>query len=337
VIVLGILASAQGPERDIPTIVRDTSPSVVRLILRDQTGRELGSGSGFVVTTDGKIVTNAHVIAIKDTTQAEALFQDGASYRIAGVIAEDPDRDLAVLQLAATGKQFPYLQLGDSDRVQVGERVLAIGSPLAGLATVHTENTVSDGIVSGIREWPGRRMNVLQITAPISPGSSGGAVLNLRGEVIGVSFAQITDGQNLNFAIPVSYLRPLLKDGPITPLGAISVVTAQPKETPEPTIVGSYTGVWQSTKFPVSGAATMKVALNGSAMTASIFLTGGEITSATLTGNASKTGDDTWTVELSSKRPKLSVRGIFRGGTFVGDYRYTNFLTVDQGQWVLKR
>jgi S1-C subfamily serine protease len=94
--------------------------------------------------------------------------------------------------------------------VKVGEHVVAIGSPLAGLSTVSTEDTVSDGIVSGIREWPDGKMRVFQITAPLSPGSSGGALLNAAGQVIGVTFAQLKEGQNLNFVIPSEYVKDLL-------------------------------------------------------------------------------------------------------------------------------
>src|SRR6516225_1013196 len=103
------------------------------------------------------------------------------------------------------------LSIGNSDAVQVGDSVYAVGNP-EGL-----EGTFSQGIVSGIRESGGDRL--LQITAPISPGSSGGPVLNEKGEVIGVSVATFRDGQNLNFAVPSIYLKELLsKAGPLIPL-----------------------------------------------------------------------------------------------------------------------
>jgi S1-C subfamily serine protease len=99
------------------------------VIVRDQTGRELGTGSGFVVSSDGKVVTNYHVLHISGTTQAEARFTDGASYQVQSVLATDPNKDLAVLKLQAIGKEFQVVHLGDSDHVQIGEHVLAIGSP----------------------------------------------------------------------------------------------------------------------------------------------------------------------------------------------------------------
>jgi len=286
---------------------------------------------------DGKIVTNYHVVHVSGATQAEARFTDGASYLAQGVLTTDRDKDLAVLKLQAAGKEFHSLHLGDSERVQTGERVVAIGSPLAGFSPVSTEATVSDGLVSGVRDWPEHRMKVFQITAPISPGSSGGPLMNLNGEVIGVTFAQLVGGQNLNFAIPIVYIQPLLNDGPTKSLAEINLSTPNDPPRPEPAPTGSYTGVWQSSKFNVSGAASMTIRIADNIATAEIFLTGGEVASATLSGTAHRTGENIYTVELSSKRPRLSVRGIFRSNTFVGDYTYTRFLMLDQGQWVLKK
>jgi S1-C subfamily serine protease len=335
--VIAAVAQSNAPPKDIPALANDASPSVVRIVLRDQTGKELGSGSGFVVGRDGKVVTNYHVIQIPGTAQAEVRFSDGATYQIEGVLATDVDRDLAVLKLRAVGREFAPLRLGDSDHVQIGEHVVAIGSPLAGLANVSTEETVSDGIVSGRRDWPGGKMKVFQITAPLSPGSSGGALLSANGDAIGVTFAQLTEGQNLNFAIPVSYVQPLLTDGPTKLLSEVGGATHDNKPGTEAGLAGSYTGVWQSSRFSVSGAAVMTIRMDGNTVTADIFLTGGEITSATLTGIATKSGENIWTAQLMSKKPKLFVRAVFRGGAFVGDYTYSRFLMDDRGQWVLRK
>jgi S1-C subfamily serine protease len=307
------------------------------VLILDQTGRELGTGSGFLVSADGKVVTNYHVVSMPGAAQAELRFADGGSYQADGILAMDPDRDLAVLRIRATGRNFQFLTLANSDRVQVGERVLAIGSPLAGLSTVNTENTVSDGIVSGIRDWSNDKMKVFQITAPVSPGSSGGALLNMEGEVIGVTFAQLVVGQNLNFAIPIGYVQSLLHDGPTKALTAINGVLPDDRRETEGVPTGSYTGKWQSSKFSVSGAASMTIRVADNVATAEIFLTGGEVTSASLSGPARRTGENIWTVELGSKHPKLLVRGIFRDNSFVGDYTYTRFLMLDQGQWVLTK
>src|ERR1700719_1939876 len=111
-LMIAVTAVGQSPGgKDIPTLARETSPSVVRIVIRDQAGGELGSVSGFVIGSDGRVVTNYHVVHIPGTTQAEARFADGASYQVQGVLATDPDKDLAVLKLQATGKVFQAVHL----------------------------------------------------------------------------------------------------------------------------------------------------------------------------------------------------------------------------------
>jgi S1-C subfamily serine protease len=132
----------------------------------------------------------------------------GGEFAATGIVALKPDLDLAVLRVEAQG--VPVVALGDSDAVQVGERVVAIGSPMG------LQNTVSDGLVSAIREKAGQK--VFQITAPVSPGSSGGPLFNAKGQVIGITFASVTEGQNLNFAIPINDAKPLIGDATATTL-----------------------------------------------------------------------------------------------------------------------
>jgi hypothetical protein len=161
--------------------------------------------------------------------------------------------------------------------------------------------------------------------------------MNLNGDVIGVTFAQLVGGQNLNFAVPIAYVLPLLADGPTSSIVATNKPLADEPPKPEAVPSGSYTGMWQSSKFGVSGAAAMTIRIVENVASADIFLTGGEVRSATLSGIARRTGENIWTVDLSSKRPRLSVRGIFRSTSFMGDYTYSHFLTFDQGQWMLKK
>jgi len=205
------LASARAQEqevkKDIPAIARQARNSVVTVETKDQQGKPLGQGSGFVVGSDGRVVTNYHVI--QGAASGEIRFADGASYSVKGLLASDSERDLALLKLETTSNEFRFLNLGDSDRVEVGEQVIAIGSPLG------LEATVSPGFISGVREVNG--LKLLQTTAPISPGNSGGALVNLNGEVVGVpSFTltrvsrDATVSQNLNFALPSNYVRELL-------------------------------------------------------------------------------------------------------------------------------
>jgi len=116
--------------------------------------------------------------------------------------------DLAVLK--AEGHSLAHLSVGDSDSVRVGERVIAIGSPLS------LETTVSDGIVSAIRKQADG--TIFQITAPISPGSSGGVLLDTTGRAIGVTTAYIAEGQNLNFAVPINFAKSLLRSNEVVDL-----------------------------------------------------------------------------------------------------------------------
>jgi len=203
-IVLGagiIAAQSAPPKKDIPTIARTANGSIVSIVMSDKDGKPLGQGSGFLVSTDGLIVTNYHVIA--EGVTAVAKFPDGAFYLIDGIIASDKIRDVAILK--AHGQNFRPLKLGNSDRLQVGEEVVAIGSPLS------LESTVSNGIVSGVRSVKEEGGKYLQITAPISPGSSGGPLFNMSAEVVGITTMYLKGGENLNFAIPINDAKLLLR------------------------------------------------------------------------------------------------------------------------------
>ncbi len=175
--------------------------------MEDANGQPLSFGSGFFVG-NGQVTTNLHVIEGAARGYAKLVSQK-TKYNIEGITAVDAKRDLVILKIMNFGVQA--LPLGNSDTVQVGEPVYAVGNP-RGL-----EGTFSQGIISSIRKIGTDR--ILQITSPISPGSSGGPVLNTKGQVIGVSVATFRSGQNLNFAIPSNYLRALIQQiGPSKPL-----------------------------------------------------------------------------------------------------------------------
>ena len=221
------VAQEQEVKRDIPSIARDALKSVVTVETKDVLGKSLGLGSGFLVSGDGKVVTNYHVI--QGASFAEIRFPEGASYSVEGLLASNPERDLVVLKIKTTSNQFRFLSLGDSDRVEVGEQVIAIGSPLG------LEGTVSPGFISGVREING--LKLLQTTAPISRGNSGGVLINLAGEVVGVPTLSLVDvqqnatvSQNLNFAIPSSYVRELVNATTKEPSSLTAVVArSEPK------------------------------------------------------------------------------------------------------------
>lgn len=179
-------------------IATKSFPSVVLLLMEDSQGQPVSLGSGFFVD-GGYVATNAHVLrgASRGNVKLVGKPEKGEIVAIAGV---DASRDLVVL--AVKGITGPPLPISKSRQVAVGEEVYAIGNP-QGL-----EGTISQGIVSGVRNVGGT--DVLQITAPISPGSSGGPVLDQKGQVVGVAVATFRSGQNLNFAIPTEYLAALL-------------------------------------------------------------------------------------------------------------------------------
>ena len=145
------------------------------------------SGSGFYIDQRGTIVTNYHVI---DKAQKIRIINSNGSAYTGEVTIKGYDKDLDIAILSIEKKNGAFLPLGDSSSIKVGQPIYAIGSPL-GLA-----NTVSEGIISGIRTTG------IQITAPISPGSSGGALINKNGEVIWITYAAMQGGENLGFAIP---------------------------------------------------------------------------------------------------------------------------------------
>lgn len=191
---------AHETKKDIATISHDAQKAVFLIVVSNASGREIGQGSGVVVSNDGKVITNYHVI--DGASSAVIKFPNGAFFLIEGVLAADMAKDIAVLK--ASGSDFPTVALGDSDKVQVGEEVVSIGSPLS------LEATVSNGIISSIRELKDENQRLFQTTAPISPGSSGGALLNMGGELIGITTAEMVGGQNLNFAVPINVVKPLL-------------------------------------------------------------------------------------------------------------------------------
>ena len=179
-------------------VAKKAFASTVLLVMEDENGQPSSLGSGFFIGDD-LIATNLHVIEGSSRGYAK-LIGKKTKFDIQGYTAIDADRDLAILKISTPFSST--LSLGDSDTCEVGENVFAVGNP-KGL-----EGTFSQGIVSSIRDAGSDKL--LQITAPISPGSSGGPVLNARGDVIGVSVATYRGGQNLNFAIPVNYLKELL-------------------------------------------------------------------------------------------------------------------------------
>ena len=188
----------EGQTLDAGTLYKQASPAVVLIEAIGADGKPMKSGSGLLVSADGKLLTNYHVIS--HAKQATVKLANGDAYDLVEVLAVDKRKDIAFLKIPAV--ELPTAKLGRSNSVDIGQTVYSIGSPLG------LQNTLSQGLVSGIREMDGYRL--LQMSAPISPGSSGGPVFNANGEVIGIAVLTLEAGQNLNFAIPIDYARGML-------------------------------------------------------------------------------------------------------------------------------
>src|SRR5882762_11151751 len=189
-LVLGVVPQTSAQDV-LPDLVRRIKPSAVAIETFDARGEQLSRGSGFFIDSE-RVVTNRHVI--ENAYRAEVHSFNGYVYPVKGVVAVDAEGDIAVLRVEAPAGQVRPLSL-ERTSPQEGESVVVIGNPFG------LEGSVTNGIVSAVRDIPtfGR---IIQITAPISPGSSGSPVVNMHGQVIGVATLQITGGQSVNFAIP---------------------------------------------------------------------------------------------------------------------------------------
>lgn len=209
-LVLAFTASALA--LDAKGLFQQAQNSVVVVLAVDESGKGAKYGSGVLLGSGNLVATNHHVISGEDDLRVKLA--DGKIVKVQSVRAESPEHDLAILQIPAVGRG---LNLAPGDPV-VGEEVMAIGHP-KGL-----ERTLSTGVVSGIRRKGNTK--VYQITAPISPGSSGGPILNASGDVVGLASFFAKGGQNLNFAIPADYIAQLLG----APAGERSVRHLTPKK-----------------------------------------------------------------------------------------------------------
>ncbi len=208
-------------EKTVIEVVKEVSPAVVSIVItknvpiyetplewffetpKGYKKQEIGGGSGFLISKDGLILTNNHVVSEKDADYNVFLL-DGRSFP-AKILATDQRRDIAIIKIE--GENFPVVKLGDSEKLEIGQTVIAIGNALG-----EFRNTVSVGVISGL----GRSItasgggtietleNVIQTDAAINRGNSGGPLLNLKGEVIGINTAMVVGAENIGFAIPIN-------------------------------------------------------------------------------------------------------------------------------------
>lgn len=205
-------------EENISSVVSKVSPSVVSIITQSQTtdfylgsSTEEGAGTGIIVSKDGYVMTNKHVIAGANTVGI--ALADGTTYADVQVLGTDPLNDVAFLKIPNVS-DLPAAELGDSTSIRVGQKVIAIGNSLG-----QYKNTVTSGIISGtgrpVSAQAGNAVETLtdliQTDAAINPGNSGGPLLNLQGQVIGINTAIAADAQGIGFSIPIGATKGILK------------------------------------------------------------------------------------------------------------------------------
>lgn len=206
-----LLTSIASAEQNLPAFIKEHEPAIMIIRTYDQAGRPLGQGSGFFISADGQFITNRHVLERAFSATAET--PDGKKYSIERIIGRNPELDLVKGQVAGSNLVVPYLKLADS-LPEKGTKVIVFGNPEG------MKFSISEGIVAAIQEFPNKdfpdisqKGTFIQFTAPISPGSSGGPILNEKGEVVGISTwvlnPNVTLAQNVNFAIPSTMINTL--------------------------------------------------------------------------------------------------------------------------------
>ncbi len=213
---------------DVKAVLAAVAPTVVQIEVSSEDGIfGGGQGTGFIISSDGQVVTNAHVV--EDAASINVMLSDG-TVRIAELVQQDPTRDLAVLKI--DGENLPAARLGSSAEVEVGDDVLAIGNAL-GLGDTPS---VTTGIVSALErelQLSGNRLTrLIQTDAAINPGNSGGPLVNAKGEVIGVNTAIAGNAEGIGFAISIDHARPVIEtlqtgEVPKRPLLGVNIIDVE--------------------------------------------------------------------------------------------------------------
>lgn len=218
ILTVALFVTASGQDF-LPELVKRIKPSAVAIETFDAKGNTLSRGSGFFVAAD-RVITNRHVI--ERSARVEIHLVDGKKFPVRGVLATDGEGDLALLQVEVPRQLAIPLPIV-RNVPQEGESIVVIGNPFG------LEGSVSNGIVSAVREISGYG-KIIQITAPISPGSSGSPVVNMDGQVIGVATLQAAEGQSLNFAVPSERISQL-KIGELQTFSSFSTETQKNKRS----------------------------------------------------------------------------------------------------------
>lgn len=237
VAVVSILGTKDVPKYDVVYKDTDVFGGLFKTPTYVQNGtdkKKTGSGSGFIISSDGYIVTNKHVVSDKEASYSVTL-NNGKTYDSV-VLARDDVLDVAILKISSDSN-FSYLSLGDSDKIEVGQSVVAIGNALG-----QFKNTVSVGVVSGLSRsitaatgggGSEKLSKVIQTDAAINPGNSGGPLLDINSNVIGVNVAVVSGSENIGFALPINSIKSVInsvkKTGSISrPYVGVRYVTINP-------------------------------------------------------------------------------------------------------------
>ena len=208
-----LVAAAVHAQESLPALVKRVKPAVVAIATYDANGEALMTGSGFFLRP-GQVVTNLHVVRGATRVEIKTLDGKGKMFQVNGALAIDEEGDLALLNVDMPLERSRSTELA-SELPDEGEPIFVIGNPLK------LEGSVSDGIVSAVREVP-NSYRIIQITAPISHGNSGSPVFNLKGQVLGVVTIKVTNGQNINLAIAAARVAQLTA-GKLQPLSELSL------------------------------------------------------------------------------------------------------------------
>jgi S1-C subfamily serine protease len=211
-------SAAPNPVKTLSTkdIIKQYDNSVVVVGAFDDNGELLGFGSGFMVAK-GLFATNFHVLNIQGAIQYKIITNKDKEYVIQGVVKYDVNKDIAIIK-TKNALTLPIVKLGSYKKLVKGDKIVAVGSP-EGL-----QNTVSEGIVSGIRYVKEYKLNIIQITAPITHGSSGGPIFNNKGEVVGITTSGYEGNGDLNFAVAADHITAWTNELKAKPFNKISVV-----------------------------------------------------------------------------------------------------------------
>jgi hypothetical protein len=230
-------STASAPQKDAAEQVFAKTASKIVFLITRKSGELNSRASGMILSADGYIATNYHALQGADSVEVRFFpdpgdSKDYQSFNGAKLLYADPDRDIAVLKVNSNSLPFLKCPANTGCEARVGEKVYAIGNP-KGLS-----NTISDGIVSGLRSLENE--DIIQHTAPISPGSSGGALVDSSGALLGMNSWQVADGQNLNFAISSRHLLTALASARQT----TTALAFPPAAGPSPTDASSLPSDW---------------------------------------------------------------------------------------------